>query len=225
MYCKHCGKKIDDDSSFCAFCGKELSSTVLNHDDQHFDSSTNTSVTEINCDSNKSRKIVITIIKEVCFIALFGALSLGISCLGMDIFKNIYEPPIVSEEKQQEFNDSIYYRSRPLAYEDLTYDEYRAEIKRQLDVELKNPKYYKKFDHTPRAIYSVGDILPLIKFGEWKYDESIPASELQYINDRRKSELNIRARELQDTLLKSLFIALVTIRFIYLLIRWLRKKE
>ena len=25
MYCKHCGKQIDDDSTFCKYCGKSLS--------------------------------------------------------------------------------------------------------------------------------------------------------------------------------------------------------
>ena len=24
MYCKHCGKQIDDNSSFCKYCGKQL---------------------------------------------------------------------------------------------------------------------------------------------------------------------------------------------------------
>lgn len=27
MYCKHCGKQIDDNSQFCKFCGKQLTET------------------------------------------------------------------------------------------------------------------------------------------------------------------------------------------------------
>lgn len=28
MYCKHCGKQIDDDSTFCKYCGKSLSGVI-----------------------------------------------------------------------------------------------------------------------------------------------------------------------------------------------------
>lgn len=28
MYCKHCGKQIDDDSTFCKYCGKSLEESI-----------------------------------------------------------------------------------------------------------------------------------------------------------------------------------------------------
>lgn len=29
MYCKYCGKKIDDDSLFCQYCGRRIVSTNI----------------------------------------------------------------------------------------------------------------------------------------------------------------------------------------------------
>ena len=31
MYCKHCGKEIDDNSKFCQYCGKSLESNTINY--------------------------------------------------------------------------------------------------------------------------------------------------------------------------------------------------
>lgn len=30
MYCKHCGKEIDDDSKFCRYCGGEQETPIIN---------------------------------------------------------------------------------------------------------------------------------------------------------------------------------------------------
>lgn len=35
MYCKYCGKKIDDDSIFCSYCGKNISkNSAKYHEDE-----------------------------------------------------------------------------------------------------------------------------------------------------------------------------------------------
>lgn len=47
MYCKHCGKQIDDDSTFCKYCGKSLEEPI-----KTLDNSTNSS--EIPTNSFKS---------------------------------------------------------------------------------------------------------------------------------------------------------------------------
>ena len=33
MYCKYCGKKIDNDSIFCSYCGKNISSKIAKNND------------------------------------------------------------------------------------------------------------------------------------------------------------------------------------------------
>ena len=33
MYCKSCGKKIDEDSKFCSFCGTKLNIAGLPHEE------------------------------------------------------------------------------------------------------------------------------------------------------------------------------------------------
>ena len=55
MYCKHCGKKIDDNSSFCKHCGKSQVSNPKNfgavphqiYDDEYYYSVTTELITEL----------------------------------------------------------------------------------------------------------------------------------------------------------------------------------
>ncbi len=39
MFCKYCGQKIDDDSTFCSGCGAKLSIAVPQHKQPHLNSS------------------------------------------------------------------------------------------------------------------------------------------------------------------------------------------
>lgn len=57
MYCKYCGKEIDDNSNFCRFCGKETVETKKE-----------VTVTEEDCNLKKSE--VIPILGVLCIIGI-----------------------------------------------------------------------------------------------------------------------------------------------------------
>jgi TM2 domain-containing membrane protein YozV/RNA polymerase subunit RPABC4/transcription elongation factor Spt4 len=48
MFCKHCGKKIDEDSAFCNFCGKSTSSQTVKQDNNSQSVATNADSARIN---------------------------------------------------------------------------------------------------------------------------------------------------------------------------------
>ena len=46
MYCRFCGRQIEDDSSFCTYCGKNLSTPTTNDSDNKNVNNQNETVVE-----------------------------------------------------------------------------------------------------------------------------------------------------------------------------------
>jgi hypothetical protein len=66
MYCKHCGKQIDDDSKFCVYCGGSMTSTLTT---THPLPKTETPITSVMLDNNKMELPVGAIISALlCFV-------------------------------------------------------------------------------------------------------------------------------------------------------------
>lgn len=107
MFCKNCGKQITDDAAFCQFCGCKLNAT-----NQPFK-------VEIKKHSNyneeKAKKTVKTLLKELGIISLMVAVAFIVKLMVFDMLNSI-PYPIVSEERQREFNREYYARmSSPVA--------------------------------------------------------------------------------------------------------------
>lgn len=230
MYCKYCGKEIADDSIFCKYCGKQLSVEleIPNSDisNQQINNKKDKSKGHQKLENNRlAKSIVIRCGKEFFYILLFFVSAFAIAYFGKSVFITAYTPPVISEEKQREFNDSVDYRSRPWQYDNLTYEEYQEASRKAYDAWSKDIHHMNKYIYAHRNDYYIGDILPLIGYGEWKFDEGFPFSELSHINEVRQAKLNIISEDFYQILFWSVLVGFITIRYLYLLIKWLTKKE
>ena len=110
LYCRHCGKQIASDSQFCQYCGGKVENGLLANETNEEPEPIKIEIVKpakVNNGDN-ARSIVKICLKEILILSLF----VGFAFLGRLLFHNIFvqcnKPPIVSEEKQQAFNDTIF---------------------------------------------------------------------------------------------------------------------
>jgi len=220
MYCKHCGKVIDEDSAFCRYCGKSQDSPKEDiHQDStcSLDMQPNSSSIKIEIvkpstiNEDKAKKGVKTIIKEIALIALF----IGIAFLGKTIAFEIIcssHYPEVTQEEQEAFNRDVLKKQYPNGFPPV--EEYasgnwdRSKYPEVLDISfgLEAAKY--------------------LHYGDFKYDkEATSLSQLEDMNQFRKDSLYFHASETAEIVFWILLIGLPLIRYILLIAIWLLKSD
>ena len=80
MYCKNCGKEIDDNSTFCPYCGQQIAENADKFYNNGYNNQNN------NNNNNKKESQVIGIL-AIVFSALGGFLGIIFSIIGLVIYK------------------------------------------------------------------------------------------------------------------------------------------
>lgn len=224
MYCKYCGKEIDNDSTFCCKCGKllsngtEIPSTKNLSKDKissiQSESTVNIKILKEKSDTGeKARKFILQLLKQSLYIGLLIISAFIIKAIAYGI--SISTPiPEVTIEEQNNFNDEIFKLENPNgapSFEELKANNFQRD--------------YKKY---PRRLnYSFGLIaLEYLKLGEFKYDSQIQnMSQLYNINESRKEILEYESEKIADTTLWISLGILVGGYLVFLFIKWLIKNN
>lgn len=240
MYCKHCGQLIDDDSTFCRFCGMPQNSIASNEpskdeiienvvdnettdeieDATENDSSTNKPNPTIEVIvkkpqkpnvENKARNVIKLILKEIAIILLCGGIAYLGKLVAYKIEYNSNPIPEVSAQDQKAFNDSIFHKQYPNGTP--SYEELEAN-NWQWDEE----KY-------PRVdVFAFGLYTSYIKLGEFKYDSKIfDLSQMEDITTTRQELLKSYSEEVSEYAFWIILITLPSLRYLILFVRWLVK--
>lgn len=211
LYCRHCGKQIASDSQFCQHCGGKVENGLLANETKEESEPIKIEIVKsakVNNGDN-ARSIVKTCLKEILILSLF----VGFAFMGRFLFHNIFiqsnQPPIVSEEKQQAFNDAIFKLEHPNGLPPI--DDYINDT-------------YDEKEYPTIHNYSFGIPAAELGVGEYKYDsEAYSMSDLQHINDFRRAVLESHAKNNAQVFFWILLIGLPLLRYIFILSKWLFK--
>lgn len=218
MYCKHCGKEIDEDSAFCRYCGKpqdlpkeekgQESRDTL--DMQPVPSSIKVEVVKPKrITEDKARKWTLVVLKEIFIIALFVGIAFLVKVITFEMI-NSTDYPKVSQEDQEAFNSSIMKKQYPNGIPPIeefasgNWDRNKYPENSNIDFGLDAMKY--------------------LHWGDFKYDkEATSLSQLEDLNQFRKDSLYIHALESSKIVFWILLIGLPLVRYISLIAMWLLK--
>lgn len=216
MYCKHCGKQIDDDSAFCRYCGKPQD-LPMEEDDQEskisLDKRPDSSLIKVEIVSpsimteDKAKKGVKNVMKEIALITLFVGIAFGSKALIFDAINSSYYPEVTSDE-QEAFNNAIMKKQFPNGFPPVE--------------DIINGKWDRnRYPEVTNISFGV-EAAKYLHWGDFKYDkEATSLRQLEDLNQFRKDSLYIHASDTAELFFWILLIGLPLLRYIILLIKWL----
>lgn len=202
MFCKYCGKVIDDDSTFCSYCGMSLNSSTISdsskeeklEDSIENDSSTNIPnptfevivkrSNKFNTE-NKVRNTIKLTLKELVIIFICCGIAYVGKLVAYQINYISHPIPVVTAEEQEQYNLAM--RGHP---------------------------------------HCVGGIIELIKLGEFKYDSELTNCNialLTNVTEIRTRILKIHSEKVSQYAFWLIFITLPLLRYLIIFKKWLVK--
>lgn len=238
MFCKYCGKQIDNDSIFCRYCGKVQDTAKEKHPQKESIGSDHPSNKTELVKSQKQNKDganrrVLKILMEIGFIALvvlFAFLIKGITFQAI----NSQQYPEVSNKDQKAFNDAIYKKqhpeetnkhNNPLPSNATSEDWYKQIRQRKFNEYADQPTKYVGLEvaQAESKDFFGAEAAKYLKWGDFKYDkEAHSLSQLYDINEFRKTAIYSHASKTSDGLFWRMLFGILIFRYI-MMILWRKK--
>ena len=220
MYCKHCGKEIAEDSTFCRYCGKpqdtlkedQPQNLTGSNENQPVPSSIKVEVVKPKrFTEDKARKWTLIVLKEICIIALFVGIAFLVKAITFEMI-NSTDYPKVSQEDQEAFNSAIMKKQYPNGLPPI--EEYAS-------------GNWDRNKYPENSEISFGlDAMKYLHWGEFKYDkEASSLSQLEDLNQFRKDAIYFHASDTAEIVFWILLIGLPLIRYFLLMAKWLFKSS